>query len=85
MSSPTILSHVTGVDGHLWEVKGSSDENYIVACDWDGWMCTCPDHYYRGSFCKHMKACQEYAESKRLMLHNQNRIFKDTLATEVTV
>ena len=40
MSTPTIISHVTGVDGDLWEVTGSNGETHIVAHDWDGWMCT---------------------------------------------
>ena len=58
MSTPIILSHVSSVDGDLWEVSGT-DETHIVAHDWDGWMCTCPDHYYRKSFCKHMQVCAD--------------------------
>lgn len=57
MSTPTIISHVTSVDGDLWEVTGSNGETHIVAHDWDGWMCTCADHFYRHRFCKHMKVC----------------------------
>ena len=66
MSSPIILSKVTSQDGTLWEVSGSNGETHIVAHDWDGWMCTCPDHYYRHRFCKHMKAC---AESESITSH----------------
>lgn len=59
MKSPVILSHVISVDGHLWEVSGSNGNKHIVAHDWDGWMCTCEDHFYRKRFCKHMRVCAE--------------------------
>lgn len=59
MNSPRIISKVTSQDGILWEVTGSNGETHIVACDWDGWMCTCADHYYRKRFCKHMRVCAE--------------------------
>ena len=59
MNSPIILSEVTSQDGTLWEVSGSNGATHIVAHDWDGWMCTCPDHYYRKRECKHMKVCKE--------------------------
>ena len=59
MYSPTILSEVTSQDGTLWEVSGSKGTTHIVAHDWDGWMCTCEDHYYRKRVCKHMKLCKE--------------------------
>ncbi len=59
LTSPVILSKVTNQDGTLWEVSGSKDTTHIVACDFDGWMCTCEDHYYRHRFCKHMKVCAE--------------------------
>ena len=59
MNTPSIISHVTGVDGHLWTVTGSNNQEHIVTYDWDGWMCTCEDHYFRSRFCKHMKVCAE--------------------------
>lgn len=70
MSSPIILSHVYSVDGDLWEVSGT-DETHIVAHDWDGWMCTCPDHYYRHSFCKHMQVC---ADSESMDSHTSEGV-----------
>jgi len=35
--------------------------NYTVSCDASGnpQSCTCPDHFYRGGICKHMKAIAE--------------------------
>jgi len=59
MSTPSIISHVTSIDGDLWEVTGSNNATHIVAHDWDGWMCTCEDHYFRHRFCKHMRTCAE--------------------------
>ena len=57
MNTPSIISHTKGIDGHLWEVTGSNNTSHFVAYDWDGWMCTCEDHYFRSSFCKHMQVC----------------------------
>lgn len=57
MNTPSIISKITSQDGTLWEVEGSNDNVHIVAHDWDGWMCTCEDHFFRHRFCKHMRAC----------------------------
>lgn len=74
MSTPTIISRVTSQDGTLWEVEGSHDTVHIVAYDWDGWMCTCEDHFYRHSFCKHMKVCaeSESISSQKLFVDGAN-------------
>lgn len=34
---------------------------------WQG-HCSCPDHHYRGSFCKHLQAAAKYAKEILLLI-----------------
>lgn len=64
-----ILKTVPYRNGIYFHVQGESGHEYIVDCNFQkGWICDCPDHIYRHGFCKHMRACSEYAERKGLRL-----------------
>ena len=55
--------------GLSFTVKG---ETGVYTVDWNiykGWICDCPDHIFRHSSCKHISACQKYAEEHGLLLH----------------
>ena len=55
--------------GIYFHVLGESGTEYIVDYNFHkGWICDCPDHLFRHGFCKHMKACRDYAEHKGLRL-----------------
>src|SRR3990170_3146128 len=48
---------VRGVDEHAYLVKSQSRKiEYDVLNGSLGWMCSCPDHIYRGVKCKHIWA-----------------------------
>jgi len=52
-------------------VQGSGDNVYEVTGD----HCTCPDHKYRGNFCKHLKMA---ANAAKLAKVKSNRALKET-------
>ena len=61
---PLILSVSTYRFGLTFMVQGETGE-YTV--DWNiykGWICDCPDHFYRHRFCKHMQACHDIIKEK---------------------
>lgn len=93
-SNITITKIVTYRHGIYFHVTGSTDREYIVDYNFKkGWICDCPDHLFRHGFCKHMQACQEYLAGKGLRLSSKvwyddpksDRVFEDTLATEVAL
>lgn len=50
--------------GLVFTVQGETGK-YTV--DWNiykGWICDCPDHFYRHRFCKHMQACYDLVLEK---------------------
>ena len=55
----------------ILSVKGETGK-YTV--DWNiykGWICDCPDHFFRKSFCKHIQACRNYVIEHGLLLHGK--------------
>ncbi len=54
-----IRGAVTRIDENTYQVHSqSSDKIYEVAWTNDGWICSCPDHQFRGGIrCKHIHAC----------------------------
>jgi len=46
--------------GDVWLVMSASGEHYHV--DPDEETCDCPDHQYRGTRCKHIRAVEQHAE-----------------------
>ena len=68
-STITVLSVEFYRFGLSFTVRGETND-YIV--DWNiykGWVCSCADHTFRKSICKHITACQKYAEEHGLLLH----------------
>lgn len=62
-------------DGLIFQIQSRSNDKefHTVAYDvvW-GWICTCENYYYRKAYCKHMKACREYAESHGIEICDDN-------------
>lgn len=49
-------------------------ETSVYTVDWNiikGWICDCPHHLFRHAECKHIQACQKYAEEHGLLLHHK--------------
>ena len=60
MMSPRLLE--SNDETLFLEVRSSTDEKiwYDVMYDKTShWICTCPDYYFRKTFCKHMRECAE--------------------------
>ena len=52
---------------HYLVKSQSTDESYEVRDFGDGWMCSCPDHLYTGSTCKHIQAIQFECGERRII------------------
>ena len=55
-------------EGYLFQVNG---DNF---CSYDylfKWFCTCEDYYFRRHFCKHMKACADFAGIKDVTVYQE--------------
>ena len=79
-----ILKIVTYRHGIYFHVRGESGKDYIVDCNFQkGWICDCPDHLYRHSFCKHMKVCKDFAERNGLKL--PDKVWWDDPKSDIVV
>ncbi len=52
-------NQITRIDDLTYTVRSqSSDKVYEVLSTEHGWICSCPDHMYRGVICKHIHAVE---------------------------
>lgn len=65
--------------GNKYQVLSTSGKTYTVA----NGHCTCPHHYYRKAYCKHMKAVENFKPKttqtplKDMSLEEFNELFFD--------
>ena len=85
MNPPTITKITTYRYGIVFHVTGSTGEKYIVDYNFHkGWLCDCPDHTFRHSFCKHMQACRDVI-SRKFDLKLPSTVWCDNPKSEVIV
>jgi len=54
------------IDEHTYSVKSQSgNDEYEVISGELGWLCSCPDHMYRGQKCKHIYAVEFSVEIRK--------------------
>jgi putative transposase len=68
--------HVTRIDENTYRVKSQSDNSteYDVIAGELGWLCSCPDHIYRGQKCKHIFAVDFSLSLRKVVVAQVRRI-----------
>ena len=68
---------------HYLVKSQSIDESYEVRDFGDGWMCSCPDHLYTGSVCKHIQAVQWQNGERHIIRPHDNMACKFCNSTDI--
>ncbi len=62
---------ITRLNAEHYQVRSQSGNGlYTVVKAWNGWRCSCPDHIYRETKCKHIWAT-EFSQALRTEVSNQ--------------
>ena len=75
-----LQNNVKRIDDSNYKVKSSSgNEVYSILATTIGWICSCPDHMFRGVKCKHVYAVEFSFELRKSV--EVRKIVKATVIT----
>lgn len=61
-----LQNNVKRIDDNNYEIKSNSSDNvYSILTTEIGWVCSCPDHMFRGVKCKHIHAVEFSLEFRK--------------------
>lgn len=65
-SGKLLQNNVKRIDDNNYEIKSNSSDNvYSILTTEIGWVCSCPDHMFRGVKCKHIHAVEFSLEFRK--------------------